>query len=137
MPTLIGQWLDSPALALIARILLTLPYWASGLSKSIDFQGAIAEMTQFGLRPPAAYAIATIVCQLVGSALVIVNRFTWLGAGALAVFTALTIPIAHDFWNLSGEKAQTEMFFVVEHIGLIGGLMLVAILSRQSKTAGA
>lgn len=137
MPAAIARLLDSPVLALIARILLTLPYWASGLSKSFNFPDALAEMVQFNLHPPTVYAIATIVCQLAGSALVIVNRFTWLGAGALAVFTALTIPIAHDFWNFTGEKALTEMFFVVEHIGLIGGMMLVAMLSRQSKAAGA
>lgn len=137
MPVIIARLLDSSVLAPIARILLTLPFWASGLAKSFDFQSALAEMVHFNLHPPAAFAIATIVCQLVGSALVIINRFTWLGAGALAVFTALTIPIAHDFWNFTGEKAQTEIFFVVEHIGLIGGLMLVAILSRQSKTGGA
>ena len=137
MPVIIARLLDTYVLALIARILLTLPFWASGLSKSFDFQGAVAEMVHFNLHPPAAFAIATIVCQLVGSALVILNRFTWLGAGALSVFTVLTIPIAHDFWNLSGEKAQNEIFFFVEHIGLIGGLMLAAILSRQSKAAGA
>jgi transmembrane protein len=137
MPAVIARLLDSPLLTLIARLLLTLPFWASGLTKLFNFPDALAEMVQFGLHPPAAYAIATIVCQLLGSALVIANRFTWLGAGALGIFTALTVPIAHAFWTMSGEKAQTEMFFVVEHIGLIGGMMLVAILSRQSKTAGA
>jgi transmembrane protein len=137
MPAIIARLLDSPALALAARILLTLPFWASGLSKTINFQDGVAEMAQFGLHPSTVYAIATIACQLIGSLLVIINRFTWLGAGALAVFTALTIPIAHAFWTLSGEKAQTELFFVVEHIGLIGGLMLVSILSRQTPRQGA
>jgi transmembrane protein len=89
------------------------------------------------LHPPLAYNIATIICMLAGSALVIVNRFTWLGAGALGVFTALTIPIAHAFWTMTGEKAQTELFIVVEHIGLIGGLIGVSVLSRRSPHAGA
>ena len=137
MPAIIARLLDSSALALIARILLTLPFWASGISKSVNFQDGVAEMAQFGLHPPLAYNIATIICMFAGSALVILNRFTWLGAGALGVFTAMTIPIAHAFWTMTGEKAQTEIFFVVEHIGLIGGLMLVSVLSRQSAHAGA
>jgi transmembrane protein len=47
------------------------------------------------------------------------------------------VPIAHAFWTVTGEQAQTELFFVVEHIGLIGGLMLVSILSRQTLRGGA
>jgi transmembrane protein len=137
MPKIIARLLDLNGLVLLARILLTLPFWASGLAKSISFQDGVAEMAHFGLHPPVLYNIATIICQLGGSALVILNRHVWLGAGALAVFTALTIPIAHAFWTLSGEQAQTELFFVVEHIGLIGGLTLVAILSRQSARRGA
>lgn len=132
MPAIISHLLDSKAFSLFARIVLTFPFWASGLSKSINFQDGVAEMASFGLHPPVAYNIATIICQLGGSLLVILNRYVWLGAGALAVFTVLTIPIAHAFWTMTGEKAQTELFFVVEHIGLIGGLMLVSILSRRA-----
>jgi transmembrane protein len=132
MPTVIARLLDAPWLAALARVVLTFPYWGSGLSKTIDFPGAQAEMALYGLHPPTAFAVATIACMFVGSALVIFARHVWLGAGMLCVFTALTIPIAHDFWNRSGADAQTELFFVVEHIGLIGGLMLAAILSRRN-----
>ena len=113
----------------MARAVLTFPYWASGLSKTFAFADGVAEMARYGLHSPLVFNIATIVCMIVGSALVIANRFAWLGAGALIVFTALTVPIAHDFWNRTGADAQNEVFFVVEHIGLIGGLMLAAILS--------
>lgn len=74
----------------LARILLTFMYWASGLSKLIDFNGGVAEMQHFGLEPAVAFNIAVIVTQIGGSLLVILNRYAWLGAGALAVFTALT-----------------------------------------------
>lgn len=137
MPSLIAAILDSRFFLLFARVVLTFPFWSSGLAKLIDFNGGVAEMAMFNLHPPAVFNVATIFCQLGGSLLVILNRFTWLGAGALAVFTVLTIPIAHAFWTMTGEKAMMEFFFTVEHIGLIGGLMLVAILSRQSPRQGA
>ncbi|MEK1930980.1 MAG: DoxX family protein, partial [Pararhizobium sp.] len=66
------------------------------------------------------------------SALVISGRYVWLGAGALGVFTALTIPVAHAFWEMTGETAFFEMLFAIEHISVIGGLMTVAILRRQA-----
>lgn len=137
MPSPIAAILDSRFFLVFARLVVTFPFWSSGLAKLINFNAGVAEMAMFNLHPPAAFNIATIICQLGGSLLIILNRHTWLGAGALAVFTVLTIPIAHAFWTMTGEKAMMEFFFTVEHIGLIGGLMLVAILSRQSPRQGA
>lgn len=45
--------------------------------------------------------------------------------------TLLTIPIAHDFWNQQGPAAMMEMFFAIEHIGVVGGLLLGAILCQR------
>ncbi|MBN8980806.1 MAG: DoxX family protein [Rhizobiales bacterium] len=137
MPNVIARILDWPWFPLIARIVLTFPFWGSGISKTIDFQGAVAEMQQFGLKPPVLIALLVIFTQLGGSLLVIANRRTWSGAGALAIFTLLTIPIAHDFWNLKGDAAKQEFYFAVEHISVVGGLMLAAILSRYSPRKGA
>jgi transmembrane protein len=114
----------------VARTVLTFMYWASGLSKLIDFNGGVAEMAHFGLEPAAAFNIAVIITQLGGSALVILNRWTWLGAGALAVFTALTIPIAHTFWTMEEPMKTLEFYVVMEHITVIGGLMVVAWKAR-------
>ncbi|NGO63303.1 DoxX family protein [Rhizobium daejeonense] len=110
----------------VARILLTYIFWASGISKLVDFPAAVSEMQHFDLNPPASFAIATIFVQLAGSLLVILNRWTWLGAGALGVFTALTIPIAHTFWNMEEPLKTVEFYVVMEHITVIGGLMVAA-----------
>lgn len=110
----------------LARVVLTYMFWASGIAKLVDFQGAVGEMTHFGLNPPAAFAVATIVVQLVGSALIILDRWTWLGAGMLGVFTALTIPIAHTFWTMEEPFKTIEFYVVMEHITVIGALMVVA-----------
>ena len=114
----------------LARVVLTFMYWGSGLSKLIDFPGGVAEMAHFGLEPAAAFNIAVIITQLGGSALIILNRWTWLGAGALAVFTALTIPIAHSFWAMEEPFKTMEFYVVMEHITVIGGLMVVAWKTR-------
>ena len=118
---------------LAARILLTFPFWGSGLAKLIDFQGGVAEMAMFGLNPPVAFNILVLLTQLVGSALVIANRWTWLGAGALGVFTALTIPVVHHFWSLEGERAVVAFHTATEHVGMIGALVLVAVLSERMR----
>jgi transmembrane protein len=134
MPTLIDTVLRSRGLALAARIVLTFPFWGSGLSKLIDFQGGVGEMAQFGLQPAAAFNVAVILVQLGGSALVIADRRAWLGAGALGVFTALTIPVVHHFWSMTQEPFRTIAFHTAtEHVGMIGALVLAAILSSHRR----
>ena len=126
----INDVLRAPAVAFVARVLLTFPVWGSGLSKLIDFPGGVAEMAQFGLEPAVVFNIATIIVQLGGSLLVIVTRATWLGAGALVVFTALTIPLVHHFWSMTEEPFRTIAFHTAtEHVGMIGALIVVSILA--------
>lgn len=131
MPDLVRSLLGSRVAALLARVLLTFPYWGSGLDKLFGFGKVQATMAQFGLQPAFAFAAATVAVQLVGSALVIANRWAWLGAGALGIFTALTIPIAHRFWALEGEAAVHAFHTAAEHVGMIGGLILAAMLASR------
>lgn len=133
MPSWIASTLDSRLFSLFARVALTFAYWSSGLAKAADWDGALAEMAHFKLDPPAAFGAATIVVQLLGSALVIWGRYAWLGAGMLAVFTLLTIPIAHGFWAMQEPQRTGEMYVAVEHISVIGGLMLAAILAKREQ----
>ncbi len=128
----VDRLLASSSFRIFARILLTLVFWSSGLAKLFDFPTAIAEMEHYGLAPAAPTAIAVIFVQLAGSALVISGQHIWLGAGALGVFTVLTIPIAHAFWSMSGQAAFLEMLFAIEHLSVVGGLMIVAILGRRT-----
>ncbi|EFH11931.1 DoxX family protein [Teichococcus cervicalis] len=129
----IEDFLGLPVVEWLARILLTFPFWGSGLAKLIDFQGGTAEMAQFGLQPAALVNAAVILTQLGGAALIILNRWTWLGAGALGVFTALTIPLVHHFWALEGERAIIAFHTAGEHVGMIGALIVVSILSERRR----
>jgi transmembrane protein len=126
MTAVVESMTGSRAFGLLARLVLTSMFWLSGIAKLADFNGGVAEMAHFGLQPPALFNIATAVVQLVGSALIIANRWTWLGAGMLAVFTVLTIPIAHNFWTMEEPMRTVEFYVVMEHITVIGALMVVA-----------
>jgi transmembrane protein len=131
MPRAIDAILDSRAASLAGRVLLTFPFWSSGIAKLVNWQATLGEMSHFNLNPPALFGAATIVTQLGGSALVLWGPLAWLGAGWLAVFTLLTIPIAHAFWAMSGQAATLEMYTAFEHLALVGGLILAAALRRR------
>ncbi|MGY4801722.1 DoxX family protein [Teichococcus aerofrigidensis] len=131
-PAAIAGILESRAFGLLARILLTFVFWTSGLAKLLDFSASAAVMEGFGLSPGWAVNLATLVLQLGASLLIILNRTVWPAALALAVFTLLTIPVAHPFWAREGEEAFRDLTVALEHVSVIGGLALAAILSRRS-----
>jgi uncharacterized membrane protein YphA (DoxX/SURF4 family) len=132
VPAPITRLLGDTRFAVLAATLLTLPYWTSGIAKLFDLAGALGEARHFGLEPAALVVAVTILVQIGGSLLIIVGRQAWLGAGALGVFTAIATLIAHPFWQVADPMARFhERNTFLEHVGLIGGLMLAAILRER------
>jgi len=103
--------------------------------KLSDFHGAIAEQEHFGLRPGWIWATATIAVELGGSALVILGRWVWFGAGGLGVLTAVAMLAANDFWARTGHDRFMALNSFFEHLGLIAGLVLVSVLSLRKRGA--
>ncbi|MBO9708055.1 MAG: DoxX family protein [Caulobacter sp.] len=128
-PPIIEALTQSEGVSLVGRVLLTLPYWWSALSKLGHLDAALAEAEHLGLEPAPLIVAATLIVQAFGSLAVITGKGAWLGAGALGVFTALATLIAHPFWSLADplERFHALNTFL-EHIGLIGGFMLAAAL---------
>jgi uncharacterized membrane protein YphA (DoxX/SURF4 family) len=110
-----------------ARLALTSAYLLGGLTKLLNFSAAIAEQEHFGLRPGWLWAALTILIELVGSVLVLSGYAVWLGAGALGCLTAVAMLRADNFWTKSGQERLTQANTFFEHLGLIGGFVLIAL----------
>jgi uncharacterized membrane protein YphA (DoxX/SURF4 family) len=112
-------------------VALVSAYVIGGLTKLLDFPGAIAEQEHFGLHPGWVWATLAIVIELGGSGLVILGRLVWLGAGALGVLTAIAMLIANDFWTMEGLARFGAMNSFFEHLGLIAGFVLAALIAAR------
>lgn len=124
-----------PALRWIALLLLVSAYLQGGLDKAFDFAGAVGEMHHFGLEPAAPLALAVIVLELGASLLILAGRLRWLGALALAAFTLAATFVANRFWSAPpADRFMLENGFF-EHLGLVGGFLLVAWLDRREAAA--
>jgi uncharacterized membrane protein YphA (DoxX/SURF4 family) len=135
----IGAWavkFTTPALRWIALLCLCASYLQGGLTKLIDFQGAVAEMIHFGMTPAVPLVVLTIALELAASALVLTGFFRWAGALLLAGFTVFASFLANRFWNVPlPDRSMIENAFF-EHLGLVGGFLLVAwhdLADRASK----
>ena len=133
-PAFVGAILEARPTLFIAKLALVSAYFLGGVVKAADFPGAVAEQAHFGLYPPVLFAALTIVVELLGSALVMTRRWVWLGAGMLGVFTGFAALTANAFWAMPESHDRfmaTNAFF--EHIGLIGGFVLVAMLAQREQ----
>ena len=120
--------MSSPMIYFVALLGLCAAYLQGGIDKVLDFEGAVAEVRHFGLEPAAPMAAATIITELCGSVLILIGVFRWLGALWLAGFTLLATFEANRFWELApASRFMVENQFF-EHLGLVGGFLLVAWL---------
>ncbi|HDS3806537.1 TPA: DoxX family membrane protein, partial [Stenotrophomonas maltophilia] len=83
-----------------------------------------------GLQPPVLFNLASAVVLLGGALCLLLDRLLWLGSGALAVFMLLTIVVVHTFWIKHGAEQQLALFFALEHLSVVGGLICAAIASQ-------
>ncbi len=136
IPRWVAAVLDWPQTAVLARLALVSAYLLGAVVKTVDFPGAVAEQAHFGMAPPAFWAVVTIAVEIVGPLLILTRRWLWLGAGMLGVFTLLAAIKANAFWAMpAGQDRFMAMNAFVEHIGLIGGFVLVALLDRRERAA--
>ena len=132
MPRWIGAILSWPGLLPISRAALASAFLIGGIQKFVDFPGAIAEQTHFGLQPAWLWAAAAVIVEIGGSILVILGRWVWLGAGGLGVLTAIAMATANNFWALTGHDRFIAVNTFFEHLGLIAGLILTCIIQQLS-----
>ena len=133
-PRFVDAILDWKPTWFIARLLLVGAYLLGGIVKLTDWQAAVAEQAHFGMSPPALWAALTIALELIGPLLILSGRLVWLGAGMLGVFTLLAAFTANAFWTMPMGQDRfmaTNAFF--EHLGLIGGFILAALVAEQAQ----
>lgn len=130
-PRFVDAILDWRWTGLLARLALVGAYLLGGIVKATDWHAAVAEQAHFGMHPAAVFAALTIAVEIVGPLLILSGRLVWLGAGMLGVFTLLAAVTANAFWLLPAGQERfmaTNAFF--EHLGLIGGFVLAAIVAE-------
>lgn len=133
-PRFVDAILDWKPTWFIARLLLVGAYLLGGIVKLIDWQAAVAEQAHFGMNPPALWPALTIAIELIGPILILTGRIVWLGAGMLGIFTLLAAFTANAFWTMRPGQDRfmaTNAFF--EHLGLIGGFILTALVAEQAQ----
>jgi uncharacterized membrane protein YphA (DoxX/SURF4 family) len=87
-------------------------------------------------RPATFGQLAAAARPAFGSAALRSGRQRWLGALGLAGFTLLATGIALRFWEMpAGHERFMAANAFFEHLGRVGGFLLVAWLDLREQTA--
>jgi uncharacterized membrane protein YphA (DoxX/SURF4 family) len=132
-PRWVDAILDWSGTWVLARIALTSAFLIGGVTKALDFSAAVAEQSHLGLHPAPVWAALAIGVELLGPALVISGYFVWLGAGALGALTAIASVVATPFWSLAGTARFIAINTFFEHMGLIAGCVMAALLAEHAR----
>jgi uncharacterized membrane protein YphA (DoxX/SURF4 family) len=136
-PEFVHAILEWPWTWPVARFALVVYYLVSGLSKVADFRGGVAEMVQAGMPAPAVMVLLSIFVELTGSGLILIDRWVWLGAGMLGVFTGIGAVTAHAFWKVAGPARVEAIAVFLMHLGLIAAFVLCALVAeREARVLG-
>ena len=112
---------------LVARVCLASVFLVSGTHKAIWYGRAVAEF-RLAKAPLVSVTLpATIALHLAGSLCLILGIFTPEVALTLAVFTLLATERAHGFWRHSGEERLKRSRNAMANLGLVGGLLILAV----------
>ena len=124
-----SHWVErlaTPWVRWLALLGLCAAYLQGGLQKLWGYDAAVAETAHFGMTPAGPITVAVILLELGASLAILSGKGRWLGALLLAVFTLAATFIANRFWSVPEAErfGVTNAFF--EHLGLVGGFLLVA-----------
>ena len=115
----------------IGRILFSLIFIASGLSKIGDWQKTIDYMESHNMILIPFFLIMAIILQVLGGLSIITNYKTKIGVVFLLVFLIPATFIFHNFWSLPTKteieviNQQYEMVSFLKNITIIGALLLI------------
>jgi putative oxidoreductase len=130
----------------VGRILLSSIFIISGFRKLGTVAATVAQMSSHGLPFANILVWGAIALELGGGLMLACGLATRWAALAFAVYTLVLALIFHAYWALPAAEARTQLNAFYEHLGMIGGMLYVAVfggggcsidalLGRQTKRA--
>lgn len=110
---------------LVGRILLSLIFFISGISKMVHWSGTVGYMTAQGMPLVPLFLLLAILFELAGGLSLLLGWRARLGTLVLLAFLIPTTLIFHDFWTYEGMEYRSQMMQFFKNLALMGGLLLL------------
>ena len=113
------------------RVLVGVLFLWAGIDKVLGWQGALQEVVAGGLPAPTVMLALTVLLQVAGGAAIMSGRWLAPSCWALAGFTLLATVLYHGFWHAAGTARHAELIPFMEHVCIVGGLLVVSTLDNR------
>jgi len=113
------------------RVLVGVLFLWAGIDKVLGWQGALQEVVAGGLPAPTMMLALTVLLQVAGGAAIMTGRLLRPSCWALAGFTLLATVLYHGFWHAAGAARHAELIPFMEHVCIVGGLLVVSTLDNR------
>jgi putative oxidoreductase len=121
-----------PAASLFGRILLSLIFLLSGLTKVLDWNGTAAYMASKGMPAIPFFLTIAILFELgAGTCLLFGIQTRWASL-ALVFYLIPTTLVFHNFWSATGPEYQNQMHHFLKNLAIMGGLATVVAYGAGS-----
>ena len=114
-------------LPLVARLLLVAEFLIALNGKISGWDGQAAYMAAHGMHFVAPLLAAALAIELVGSICLITGYRASTAAAVMFVYLGLVSVQLHEFWNLTGMAAAGAMTQFFKNLGMMGGLLMIAV----------
>ena len=116
------------------RMLVGVLFLWAGIDKLLGWPDALREVVAGGLPFPGLMLALTVLLQVAGGAAIVLGRWLRASCWALAGFTALATLLYHDFWHASGAARHAQLIPFMEHVCIVGGLLVLSTLGGSSRS---
>lgn len=113
---------------LVARILISIIFLASGIMKIVDWSGTEAHMASRGMFWIPFFHVLALMTEIgAGTCLLLGNKIR-LSSAVLILFLIPVTLTFHNFWTYADPKEQQlNMIMFLHNLALMGGLMYVLV----------
>ncbi len=118
---------DRNVLILIVRVCLSAVFLYSGIDKLVCWDNGMRFCIRHKMPQPRVVLAATAVIHIAGGMMVLLGVMAREGAVMLLLFTIIATWWVHNPIGLKGEDFRRELMTSLEHLAIVGGLLLLAV----------
>lgn len=119
--------MDRNFLILIARVFLSAVYLYSGVDKLVFWNDGLKFCVEHKMPRPNVVLAVTAIIHIVCGLMVLLGLFAREGAVVLLLFTIIATYWVHNPIGRTGDDFRRETTISLEHLAIIGGLLLIAV----------
>jgi len=129
--------MDSKWQLVLGRVLLSAIFILSGLGKLPHFNDIAGMMAGKGIPLASVALVITLFIEIGGGLMVLIGFKARYAALVMAVWLIPVTLVFHHFWGIPAEQQQDQMVNFLKNVAIMGGLLVLASASPETKSAKA